>query len=88
MISLGLPVAINKYPIYESDIEPLGLKLPSVKNCKLNLKVIKECYELLTNIKIRNKVVTHNLKVMEEKLHHRVIAEKLTPIMTDIFMYK
>jgi glycosyltransferase involved in cell wall biosynthesis len=50
MISLGLPVVINRYPIYKKDIEPLGFKLPSTERGVFSNELIQECYELLTDI--------------------------------------
>lgn len=78
-VSSGLPTVINKYEIYENEIEPLGFKLPSIKNGKLTEKVVHEAYELLTDIPARNKLIAHNLKVLEKRLSHRIIAKKLAP---------
>ncbi len=88
MISQGLPVVINKYPIYKRDIEQLGFMLPSVENCKLENSTIDECFQLLTNVTQRNQMVLHNLQVLQEKLHHGVIAEKLSWLIQNMFKYQ
>jgi hypothetical protein len=33
----------------------------------------------------RNKLIRHNLEVLSEKLGHRIIAEKLAPLINNIF---
>ena len=85
MISFGLPVAINRYDTYKSDIEHLGFKFPSIDNCILNLEVIEEAYKLLTDMKARNKNVRHNLEVLNQKLDHKIIAESLQPLIIKMF---
>jgi hypothetical protein len=85
MVSFGLPVVINKYDIYKSDIEQLGFHFPAVENCSLNDNVIDEAYELLTNAKIRNENIKHNLGILSTKLGHKIIAEKLRPLIMKMF---
>jgi len=88
MISYGLPVIVNKYDIYKSEIEPLGFKLPTVENAKLTDKVLEQGYKLLTDYNFRNQMVRHNLEVLDKKLPHKIIAKKLIPLVTKIFTKK
>ncbi|NJK85115.1 MAG: glycosyltransferase [Bacteroidales bacterium] len=85
MISFGLPVVINKYPVFEKDIEHLGFDLPSVSDGLITDEVVDQAYEILTNPKLRNKMVKHNLQILSEKLDHKIIAEKLIPLFKNIF---
>ncbi len=85
MISFGLPVIINKYDIYKSDIEHLGFSFPSVENCYLTDEVIEESYQLLVDYKARNPVVKQNLETLSEKLDHRIIASKMKPLINKMF---
>lgn len=85
MISFGLPVIINKYDIFKSDIEHLGFKFPSVEDCELTQEALDESYGLLTNYVKRNQYVRHNLNILQEKLDHRIIASKLNPLITKMF---
>ncbi len=85
MVSFGLPVIINKYDIYKSDIEQLGFEFPSVDKCIITDEVVDESYKLLTNQKARNENVYHNLKVLSTKLGHQIIAEKLKPLIMKMF---
>ena len=85
MISMGLPVFINKYDVYKKDIEHLGFKLPAVENGTLNDEIIEEAYSVLTDMKKRNEMIHHNIKNLHEKLDHAIIAEKLNPLIERIF---
>lgn len=85
MVSLGLPVIINKYDVYKSDIEQLNFDFPSVENCELSIEAIDRSYQLLTDINYRNKVIKHNLEIVETKLDHKIIADKLNPLITRMF---
>lgn len=88
MMSQALPVVINKYPIYKRDIEQVGFDLPAVEDCKVTDEVLDECYQILTNLSKRNQLVQHNLSVLDEKLHHGVIAEKLSHLIQNMFKYQ
>lgn len=85
LISFGVPVVINKYEIYKTEIEQFGFKLPATENAKITPELVDETYRLLTDIPYRNKVVLHNLQVLEKNLGHHIIAEKIAPLIVDIF---
>jgi hypothetical protein len=85
MVSFGMPVVINRYEIYKSDIDHLGFRFPSVEECQLTDQVVDEGFNLLTDYTKRNKVVKHNLEVLNTKLAHQIIAEKLRPLIIKMF---
>ena len=87
MISLGLPTVINKYPIYKRDIEQLGFDLPSTEDGVFSKDLIQRCFDCLVNMPKRNVMVKHNLKVLDEKLHHGVVAKKLDVLIQNMFKY-
>lgn len=85
MASFGLPVIINKYDIFSSDIESLGFHFPAIEKCNLTDDVVEQAYAVLTNFKKRNAMIKNNLEVLDEKLDHRIIADKLKPLVTRMF---
>ncbi len=85
MMAMGLPVVINKYDIYKSDIEQLGFDLPAIEDGKLTDELIDKTYHILTDIKARNKLVNHNLCILTEKLDHKLISDKIKPIIDKAF---
>ncbi len=86
MISLGLPVLINRYDVFKTDIEQYGFELPYIDEVILTPDLVDQGYKLLTDIKYRNKVVRHNLEVLRNKLDHKIIADKLQPLIMNMFM--
>lgn len=85
MMSLGLPVVINRYRVFKEYIAPIGFDLPYIDNCEFSKKIVDAAYDLLTDIKFRNQTVCYNLRKLEEKLSHREIVKKLQPLMENIF---
>jgi len=85
MISFAVPVVINKYDVYKEEIEKFGFNLPAIDNGGLTGELIDAAYKLLTDIPYRNRVVLHNLKVLKENLDHEIIAEKLKPVMLNMY---
>ncbi len=85
MISYGLPVLINRYDIYSKDIEKLGFDLPYIENLELTDRIVDEAYNLFTDHQKRNRMVRHNLKILQDKLDHRIIAKQLTPLLERIY---
>jgi glycosyltransferase involved in cell wall biosynthesis len=85
MLAAGLPVVINKYHVFKSDLEPLGFDLPHVEENILDPEMIETAFKLATDYIFRNKMVKHNLGILSEKLGHRVIAKLLTPLINNIF---
>lgn len=85
MVSFGLPVIINKYDIFKSDIEPLGFEFPFVENGQLNENAINKAFSLLTDLDKRDRCISHNLSILDSKLGHHIIAEKLKPLIVKMF---
>ncbi len=86
MISMGLPVVINKYQVFKEEIEKLGFELPAIDNTGITPEVVDATYRLLTDIPYRNQIIYHNLKVLKENLDHEIIVKKLKPVILNMFM--
>ncbi|MBN2273038.1 MAG: hypothetical protein JXR41_15170 [Bacteroidales bacterium] len=85
MISAGMPVFINRYDVYKSDIEPYGFDLPCIDDAMLNTGLIEKAYAIINDPVLRNRMVKHNLEILDSKLGHRIIAEKLEPLIKNMF---
>jgi glycosyltransferase involved in cell wall biosynthesis len=88
MMSLGLPVILNRYSIYKSDLAPLDFDVAAVDDCELTQDAIDKGYQYLINPEVRAKAIEHNLDVLEKLLNHDVMANKLTPLIENLFKYK
>lgn len=88
MISFALPAVINKYEVYKEEIEKFGFELPAIDNGDITEDLVDAAYKLLTDIPYRNKVVKQNLEVLRKNLDHKIIADKLEPIIKSMYMRK
>jgi glycosyltransferase involved in cell wall biosynthesis len=85
MMSFGLPVVINRYDVYKQEIEQLDFKLPAIDDGVLTDELVSEAFRMLNDLMYRNKVVKHNLEILSRKLCHEIIAEKLSPLIVNMF---
>jgi mannosylglucosylglycerate synthase len=85
MVCYGLPVVINKYDVYKTDIEELGFDFPSIEECTLTDEVVEQAYMILIDYRIRNSLVFHNLTILNKQLDHKIIGKKLGPLIRRIF---
>lgn len=87
MISMGLPVLINQYPVYKKDIEPLGFMLPAIEDGQFTDSFLDEAEALIVDPQRREKVVRHNLSILDKKLNHRVISKKMEKVLHNMFRF-
>ncbi len=88
MLSAGLPVIINEYEIFKSDIEHLGFDLIKTENGIIPDEAVEASYKILTDSETRQNSIKKNLEILEDKLNHNVMAKQLGPLLKDIFKYK
>ncbi|HEX2396281.1 MAG TPA: hypothetical protein VHI78_13120, partial [Bacteroidales bacterium] len=85
MLAAGLPVIINRYGVYKSDLEPLGFNLPYIEDNIMTPELIETTGKIATDYTYRNKIVVHNLRVLTEKLGNKVISDALGSLINNIF---
>jgi glycosyltransferase involved in cell wall biosynthesis len=85
MLAEGLPVIINRYGVYKTDLEPLGFKLPHMEDNIMDPNLIETTYKIATDYTFRNQLVFHNLQILSEKLGNQIISDSLGPLINNIF---
>jgi mannosylglucosylglycerate synthase len=85
MLAAGLPVVINKYGVYKTDLEPLGFNLPFIEQNVMDASLIETTYKIATDYTYRNQLVQHNLKILYGKLGNHIISDSLGPLVNRIF---
>jgi hypothetical protein len=85
MMSAGMPVLINRYDVYKSDIESYGFDLPFINDAMLTPELVEKAYAILQDPVMSNAMVRHNLEVLDSKLGHKIIAQKLEPLIINMF---
>jgi mannosylglucosylglycerate synthase len=88
MMALGLPVVVNRYDIYKTDLAPMGFDVAEVDECQISEEVIEKSYAYLTQAKVRAKAIEHNLNVLDHLLNHDIMANKLTPLIENLYKYR
>lgn len=85
MLAAGLPVVINRYDVYMSDLEPLGFKLPYMEENIMTPELIETTCHIATDYVYRNSIIVHNLRILSEKLGSKVISDALGLLINNIF---
>jgi len=85
---MGLPAAINRFDVYQSDLADYGFRLPATTGCVLTDDIMQESYRLLNDLPYRREVACHNLRILDDKLSHRVMAAKLEPLLRNLYIYE
>jgi len=72
----GVPVLVNRYPVYVADIAPLGLRLVEIDGA-VTEAAVAEVKELLANPRRIRENARHNFEIGQRRLSYRVLRRKL-----------
>ena len=72
----GVPVLVNRYPVFVADIAPLGLRLVEVDGA-ITDETVAEVSELLANPRRIRENARHNFEIAREHLSYRVLRRQL-----------
>jgi len=76
------PVVINRYEIFARDIEPKGLRLPTIDNF-VTQRVVEEVRRLIENPEYRRETVEHNYAVASHFFSYSVARRKLSALIAN-----
>jgi glycosyltransferase involved in cell wall biosynthesis len=76
----GKPTLVNRYPVYEADIRPLGLRFVEI-NGAITDQAVAEVRELLTDPRKREEMARHNFRIGQRHLGYDVLRERLLPLL-------
>ncbi len=79
------PILVNRYPIFQSDIEPLGFDVVMMEQF-ITTEVVEKVREVLENPERRRVMVEHNYEVARENFSYAVLREKLNSLIKDMPM--
>jgi glycosyltransferase involved in cell wall biosynthesis len=79
----GVPVLVNRYPVYVADIAPLGLKLVEIDGA-ITDATVDEVRGLMTNTEKRRAWARHNFEIAEKQLSYRVLRRRLRKLLTEL----
>ena len=72
----GVPVVVNRYPVYVADIAPLGLRLIEIDGAVTD-ETVADVKALLANPRRIRENARHNYEIAKSHLSYRVLRRKL-----------
>ncbi|HEX5039780.1 MAG TPA: glycosyltransferase family 4 protein [Candidatus Limnocylindria bacterium] len=79
----GVPVVVNRYPVYIADIEPLGLKLIEIDG-EITEATIAAVRSLLANPDRIRANARHNFEIARKHLGYGVLRRRLGRLLRDL----
>lgn len=79
----GVPVVVNRYPVYVADIAPLGLRLVEIDGA-ITDATISEVRELLSNPRKIRDNARHNFVVGQQHLSYGLLRRRLRSLLRGI----
>lgn len=79
----GVPVVVNRYPVYEADIRPLGLRLIEIEGA-ITDDTVAEVRDVLANDARRRADARHNFETGRRHLSYEVLRRHLVELLTDL----
>ena len=76
----GKPTLVNRYPVYEADIRPLGLQFVEIDGA-ITDEAVAQVRELLADPRLRAAVARHNFRIGREHLGYDVLRRRLTELL-------
>jgi glycosyltransferase involved in cell wall biosynthesis len=80
----GVPVLVNRYPVYVSDIAPLGVKLIEIDG-EITDATVGTVKSLLANPERIRAIARHNFEIAREHLSYRVLRRNLRGLLEELF---
>ena len=79
----GVPVLVNRYPVYVADIAPLGLKLIEIDG-EVTDATVERVKALLANPDRIRANARHNFEIARQHLSYRVLRRQLRSLLEDL----
>lgn len=76
----GVPVLVNRYPVYVADIAPLGLKLVEIDGA-ITDATVAQVQALMANGDKRRAWARHNFEIAQRNLSYRVLRRRLRRLL-------
>ncbi len=79
----GVPVLVNRYPVYVADIAPLGLKLIEIDGAVTD-DTVAAVRSLLGNPEKKRAWARHNFAIADKHLSYRVLRRRLGKLIREL----
>ena len=79
----GVPVLVNRYPVYVADIAPLGLRMIEIEGA-ITPDTVHEVRDLLSNPRRIRDNARHNFEIGKRKLSYTVLRRHLRKLLDNV----
>jgi mannosylglucosylglycerate synthase len=79
----GVPLVVNRYPVYEADIRPLGLRLIEIDGA-ITDETVAEVKDLLAKPRRIRDNARHNFQVGQKHLSYRLLRRRLRKLLKEL----
>lgn len=79
----GVPVLVNRYPVYDADIRPLGLRFVEIDGA-ITEETVAEVRSLLANPRRIRENARHNFEIGREHLSYKLLRRRLSRLLADL----
>ncbi len=79
----GVPVVVNRYPVYVADIAPLGLKLIEIDGA-ITDATVAQVQAIMANPERRRAWARHNFEIAQRHLSYKVLRRRLGRVIRDL----
>jgi glycosyltransferase involved in cell wall biosynthesis len=76
----GKPVLVNRYPVYDADIRPLGVKFVEIEG-EITDAAVREVRDLLTNPRRRAEIARHNFNIAKKHLSYALLRRRVRRLL-------
>jgi glycosyltransferase involved in cell wall biosynthesis len=79
----GVPVVVNRYPVFMSDIRPLGLRFIEIDGAITN-QTVSDVRNMLANPRRRAAIARHNFDIARNLLGYPYLRRRLARLIKDL----
>jgi glycosyltransferase involved in cell wall biosynthesis len=82
-VYFGTPVVVNRYPVYDADIRPLGMRFIEIDGA-ITDETVRQVRDALANPERWARVARRNFEIAREHLSYRLLRRKLRKLIKDV----
>ncbi len=82
-IFYGKPVVVNRYPVYVSDIAPMGFRFVEIDGA-ITDETVAEVRTILANSDRQRRIARHNFDIARRRLSYKVLRRRLRRLLGEV----
>ena len=82
-IYFQVPIIVNRYSIFQQDIEPKGFKFPMMDGF-ITTDLVKQVHRILEDPDYRNSMTNHNYEIARSYFSYSILRRNLQTLITSL----